>query len=127
MKHRLRKWSDESGQGLVEFAIVLPIFLLLLLAMLDLGWLLNGEITVNADAKEAARIIIVADGKTMAEKKANAATVIEVPKESIAVSPAAPASGAALSVTVTKRVTPLVGFWIKGEQVLTGTATMRME
>ena len=49
-----RKSSDERGQSLVEFTLILPIFLLILLGMIDFGWYLklNNDL-VRANAQGA--------------------------------------------------------------------------
>lgn len=67
MRHRL----TETGQGLVEAALVMPIFLFLLLAVMQLGWMslctseLDGSIAqmqrsaqVAATAEEAVETIV---------------------------------------------------------------------
>jgi hypothetical protein len=46
---------DESGQSLVEFAVVLPLVLLLLLGIMDFGKAFNYWITENQVAAEGAR------------------------------------------------------------------------
>jgi hypothetical protein len=46
---------DESGQRLVEFAVVLPLVLLLLLGIMDFGKAFNYWITENQVAAEGAR------------------------------------------------------------------------
>lgn len=44
------------GQALVEFALVVPLFLLLLAGMIDFGLGLNASITVTNAAREGARL-----------------------------------------------------------------------
>jgi hypothetical protein len=46
----------ERGQALIEFAFVVPIFLVLLLGIVDFGWALRSWITVTNSAREAARL-----------------------------------------------------------------------
>jgi hypothetical protein len=46
----------EGGQGLVEFALVAPVFFLLIFAVIDFGLGLRAWITVTQSAREAARI-----------------------------------------------------------------------
>lgn len=46
---------NRSGQALVEFAIVVPVLLLLLLGIVQMGFLLNGYITVQQAARIAVR------------------------------------------------------------------------
>jgi Flp pilus assembly protein TadG len=51
---RLRKRED--GQSLVEFALVLPIFLLVLFAIVDFGMAFHAWITVANSAREGGRL-----------------------------------------------------------------------
>jgi len=46
----------EGGQALVEFALVVPVFLILLLGIVDFGWALRSWITVTNSAREGARM-----------------------------------------------------------------------
>jgi Flp pilus assembly protein TadG len=46
----------EDGQTLVEFALVVPIFLLVLFAIVDFGMAFHAWITVSNSAREGARI-----------------------------------------------------------------------
>ena len=46
----------ELGQSLVEFALVLPIFLMVIMATIDFGWALRGWITATNSAREGARV-----------------------------------------------------------------------
>src|SRR5437773_2711004 len=50
-----RRARKESGQGLVEFALVLPLFLFLVLATVDFGWALRAYIVETNAAREGAR------------------------------------------------------------------------
>lgn len=49
----------ESGQSLVEFALVIPVLLLFILGILEFGWLLNAKITLTGGAREGARAAVV--------------------------------------------------------------------
>jgi Flp pilus assembly protein TadG len=51
-----RSGKEEGGQALVEFALVAPIFLLVLFAIVDFGMAFNGWITVTNAAREGARL-----------------------------------------------------------------------
>jgi Flp pilus assembly protein TadG len=66
---RLTKTSVESGsvprnhrreraQSLVEFAFVLPIFLLIVMATIDFAWALRSYITLTNSAREGARLAV---------------------------------------------------------------------
>lgn len=53
IRHRSRR--GRRGQSLVEFALVIPVFLLILFAIFDFGALLYSRMTVINAAREAAR------------------------------------------------------------------------
>ena len=61
--NRLRL-GGSSGQGLSEFALVIPIFLFLVLAILDLGRVVWANNSVTNAAREAARWAIVHGGSS---------------------------------------------------------------
>lgn len=56
MRHRL---NNDRGANLVEFAIVLPFLLLLLLGMIEFSWTLATHLDVRQGAREGARITAV--------------------------------------------------------------------
>jgi Flp pilus assembly protein TadG len=47
---------SQRGQSLVEFALVLPFFALLMLGILDFGWALKSYVTLTNSAREGARL-----------------------------------------------------------------------
>ena len=53
---RKRREKGEKGQALVEFALLVPIFLILLFAIVDFGMGFYSWITVTNSAREGARI-----------------------------------------------------------------------
>jgi Flp pilus assembly protein TadG len=64
----LRLWSATDrrdrrhghGQALVEFAVIVPIFMLLLFGLLDFGRVIYAQQTITQDAREGARAGLVA-------------------------------------------------------------------
>jgi Flp pilus assembly protein TadG len=55
-----RKWSkSERGQSMVEFALVLPILLLLLCGIIDFGWLYYNQVMLSNAAREGARYAVI--------------------------------------------------------------------
>lgn len=52
---RFPKHQSKPGQGLVEFALLLPILILLLVGVFDLGRAFHALITMNNAGREAAR------------------------------------------------------------------------
>lgn len=62
--------TERRGQSLVEFALILPVFILLLVGLFDLGRAVYGYNTVSNASREAARVAIV--DQTFATIKARA-------------------------------------------------------
>jgi Flp pilus assembly protein TadG len=59
MKTMIRRWRSESGSQLVEFALVLPMLLLVVLGIAEFGILFQRyEVLTNA-AREGARIAVL--------------------------------------------------------------------
>ena len=57
MKKFLRK--NEEGQSMVEFALILPIFLLILCGIIDFGWMFYNQLALNNICREGARYAVV--------------------------------------------------------------------
>lgn len=51
--------KNNRGQGLVEFALILPILLILILGIMQFGFIFNGQITLNSAARDGARLAVV--------------------------------------------------------------------
>lgn len=47
----------EDGAAAVEFALILPVFLALLLGMIDFGFAFNAKIGITQAAREGARVV----------------------------------------------------------------------
>ena len=52
-------WKNERGQAMVEFALVIPIFLMLLLGILQFGIIFNNYITLTDAARAGSRVAAV--------------------------------------------------------------------
>lgn len=116
------------GQTLVEFALVVPIFLLIVLGLFDVGRAVFNYNTVANAAREGARVAIVnqdADAVRAATKKAGTGlslTDADVTLDSCG------QQGCPFSVTVTfdyQPATPLIGEIFN--PTLTSTAVMPVE
>lgn len=53
---RRRTRDGERGQGLVEFSLLVPLFVLLLLAMLEFGFVFDHFLTIQYATREGARV-----------------------------------------------------------------------
>jgi hypothetical protein len=84
---RLREGlRDAGGQGLVEFALTIPIFLLLLIALFDMGRAVFAYNTLTNAAREGARIAIVNQDKpTIIERAKQQTAIVELNDPSVTV------------------------------------------
>jgi Flp pilus assembly protein TadG len=70
---RSARHSDRGrGQALVEFALVVPLFLLLVAGMVDFGMGLASSIAVTNAAREGARLGIITPNATAIDNRARA-------------------------------------------------------
>lgn len=71
--NKAAKWRRcENGQSVVEFALTLPLVLLLICGMIEMGWLATTRQAMDALTREGARAGIVATTKTASTTAVNA-------------------------------------------------------
>ena len=54
----LRLKKSDHGTSMVEFAIVIPILLALIIGIIEFGWIFNGYITLTGAARDGARLAV---------------------------------------------------------------------
>lgn len=102
----MRRLRSESGAAAVEFALILPVFLVLLLGIIEFGSAYNAQILLTNAAREAARTYSLTGDEGAAVSAANEATApiglaVAASDVDFVVTPAgACTSPASLSVTV---------------------------
>ncbi len=70
--NKAAKWKRcENGQSVVEFALTLPLVLLLICGMIEMGWLATTRQAMDALTREGARAGIVATTKTASTTAVN--------------------------------------------------------
>lgn len=98
---RKNRRDGEKGQNLVEFAMVLPIFLILVFAIVDFGMGFHAWITVSNAAREGARIGAVgADEATIEARVVDTASSLAEDDLNITVGNAVPDGEPGEAVTV---------------------------
>ena len=133
-----RRGKREDGQTLVEFTLVLPIFLLVLFAIVDFGMAFHAWITVTNSAREGARIGAVrATSGEIEQRVRDTATSLDQTDLSVAVTNAEGQPGGSVVVDVSysySLITPLAdllnlvsGGAIPATLNLSSTADMRLE
>jgi Flp pilus assembly protein TadG len=130
-----KRRTNESGQAVVEFAVILPVLLMILFAILQFGIVFNNYIQVTAAAREGARKAAVSRslGTAAAETAATTAAKAAAPglkQTSITVTyPNSPtfAQGSDVTVQVTYPYSiSILGIIVKSGK-LTSSTTMRVE
>lgn len=51
----IRRFKDEKGQGIIEFALIIPILLVIFMGVFDFGWLLHKQIQLDQATRAGAR------------------------------------------------------------------------
>lgn len=102
---------SQSGQSLVEFALVLPILLLLLVGILDLGRAVAAYNSVSNGARSGARVAIVDQNEaavtTAVESEAFGLPAVDVEYDwNVESDPQCPRIGCVIEVTVSTDYTP---------------------
>ena len=116
------------GQATVELALVLPVVLLLILSIVQLGLVIRDQVMVVNAAREGARAAIVEPSTAAAAQAVFATTRLDPAHTGVALTSSASAPPL-ITVTVTYRSTtevPLIGAML-GDVILTESTTMRRE
>ena len=132
VSRRLRR--TDRGQSLAEFAIVVPIFLILVFGIVDFSMALRAWLTVTNASREGARVLVL--GQSCSQVTAQSQNVAKglSPSVTVTITPSTctGVSGDTMSVSVSytyKFVTPLgsLAKMITGPITMTSTSTMRHE
>ena len=112
----IRRSDRERGAAAVEFALVLPVLVLMLLGLIEFSILFNTQISLTNAAREGARSMAIHNNPATAKADAIAAAPSIInPKlvtANVAVNPPITcASGAKVTVTITYPAPLLTGFF----------------
>ena len=118
-----RTGSSQAGQATVEFALALPIVLIVILGMTQVGVAIRNELAVELAAREGARAASVS-ARPQSAASAAAAAAVDLP---IAVRTDVTATTVTVTVTyVDPTDVPIIGQFI-GPSTHQATATMALE
>lgn len=129
----MRLFNHKRGQSLVETAIVLPLVLLLLMGIIDFGFLFNNYIILSNASREAARkgSLGATDAEIVQLIQGNAQS-LDPTRLAIEIYP--PQSqrfhGSEIRVTLqyeNKLITPFIGSLLGDDITLRGQMIMRVE
>ena len=134
-ERRIQRSNSKRGQALVEFALVIPVLLLVIVGIFDLGFAVYAQNMVSNAAVEGARTGIIVskqDSDIIARVHASAPALSNL---QIDINPTGPRTindfGKPITVTVTYTytpITPIIGQIVTGSGLpLKATATMNVE
>ncbi len=123
--------KSESGQSLVEFALIVPLLILLLFGIVDFGRIFHAYLTIDHAGREAARAASIGKDDTQVKSTAVTDAVgIGLTTDKVVISPTGTrVSGNDVSITITYPITfltPMIGS-IVGPITLEDTTVMRVE
>jgi Flp pilus assembly protein TadG len=130
MKKILRFKRNTDGQSLVEFALILPILISLILGMIEFGWILNGQITLTSAAREGARVAIVYESAADASTAVQSAVSKSAESSSLTIEETSTTFNdltKSAKVTVNAKIQPIIGLFFSSDVSLTAKAEMRIE
>jgi Flp pilus assembly protein TadG len=120
----MNPWGSERGAAAVEFALVVPLLLTLLLGVIEFGHYFNVQISATHAAREAARTMSITGNWVKAEDAGRKASpTLKQPLMSLARNPLSCSPGATVSVTVTYKFDSYTGI-VKNKD-LVGKAAQR--
>lgn len=103
--------SEDRGASLVEFAIVMPLLILLLLGIVELGWALAQNIDVRHKARETLRLAIVDEPIADIEARACADDIVRGSDIQNILLTTATTQGEPITITITANLNQITGFF----------------
>jgi Flp pilus assembly protein TadG len=116
-----RRSNRRRGQAMVEFALVIPIFMLVLSGILDFGFALFSRMTVINAAREGARAAVMVSDTTTIPLVAQTNAVAAAAQGGLAVTVSTSADVTCLLTTVSASSPPACGNWTKYDKITNPT------
>jgi Flp pilus assembly protein TadG len=104
--------ASERGAVAVEFAIVAPVLVMLLLGIMEFGRAYNAQVTLSSAAREGVRVMAIGNNTTAARTAVkNAATGLlpALADGNITITPTICTAGAQATVKITYTLTTMTG------------------
>lgn len=129
----LMRLKNKKGQSIVEFALLVPLLLLILIAVIEFGILFNAYLVLNTAARDGVRMASVGGTDTQVTTQVqNDAVGIDLAALTITISPSSGSRSRGDDVTVTLNyqhtvITPMLNVIIGNQIPLQVAVTMRTE
>jgi Flp pilus assembly protein TadG len=119
------KHDSERGAAAVEFAILLPLLLLLVLGTIEFGRFYNAQIVLTNAARDGVRVMAIANDPIAAKtaaKNAAASVSTTIPDSDITLSTNVCSTGAQVTLTIKHTLSTITG--IAGPFPMAGKGVM---
>jgi Flp pilus assembly protein TadG len=117
--------ANERGAAAVEFAILLPLLLMLVLGTIEFGRAYNAQITLTNAARDGVRVMAIANdpaGAKTAARNAAASVSATIPNSDVTLSTNNCSTGNQVTLTIQYNLSTLTG--IAGPFPMTGKGVM---
>jgi Flp pilus assembly protein TadG len=122
---------EEKGQSLVEFALLIPLLILILMAIIEFGFMFNAYITISNASREGARLGSLGGSDfAVQERVADTTEHLNQSNMSVTVSPSSRSRGDMITVDVIydyQLITPVISAILNPLIDLQVTTKMRVE
>ncbi len=129
----MKKIFNNRGQSMVEFTLILPIFLILLLGMFDTSRILSTKIVLQNTARNAARVVAVTNSDSSAISEIDLGTASLDPNRlNYTITPSESYRSVGENVTIDINYTidintPIISNILGENVVVSGKSVMRVE
>ena len=104
--------TSERGAVAVEFALLAPVLVMLLLGIMEFGRAYNAQVTISSAAREGVRVMAIGNSPTAARTAAKNAAISLQPALSdtnITISPSTCTTGAQMTFKITINLSTMTG------------------
>lgn len=105
--------AGERGAVAVEFALIVPVLILMLVGLIEFSRAFNAQISITNAAREAARTMAIENNVGLSKSVAINAAVLNpaIKAGQIAISPSTCAPQGTVRVTISYNLVPITGFF----------------
>jgi uncharacterized protein (UPF0333 family) len=129
----IRGLKRQEGQSMVEFALIIPVLLLIVIGIIEFGFMFGSYLSLTNASREAVRYVSLGGTDAAAETRAKEVAIILVPdRMRVTISPSNTLRnrGDSVSVDITydyEFLTPFMNRFLGNSVTLRSKATMRVE
>lgn len=124
-------WRQEKGSAMVEFALVITLFLMLFMGLVEFGRIFHAQLTLDNAARQGARVAAVRQSDDqIREAVRSVATQLKIADSDIQITPATRQRFTPVTVRVKTSIpliAPIISGILQNPFPVSGQATMMME